>query len=147
MLIDFSGRWKYIAFGQNGHRFNGSCGADCTYLPQLFDVDADPAELKDVAKAQPNVASTRASSPVAPCFLVCVCVCVRVCVCLCVCFWKVACVFLWRVNLTKLNVVELEMVTLGPGSESGISVMHPRIGQGLRVPMIGQPRDRPLAVC
>lgn len=49
------GRWKYIAFGQNGHRFNGSCGADCAYLPQLFDIEADPAELKDLSKEEPEV--------------------------------------------------------------------------------------------
>ena len=51
------GRWKYIAFGQNGRRFNGSCGHDCTYNPQLFDVLADPEELKDVAAAEPAAAA------------------------------------------------------------------------------------------
>lgn len=51
------GPWKYIAFGQNGHRFNGSCGEDCTYKPQLFNPDTDPDEIEDVAAKNPDVVS------------------------------------------------------------------------------------------
>jgi hypothetical protein len=44
------GPWKLITFGQNGARFNGSCGEDCSYPPQLFNVESDPEELKDVSR-------------------------------------------------------------------------------------------------
>ena len=36
------GPWKYIAFGQTLKRF-------ANYTPQLFNVEADPEELKDLA--------------------------------------------------------------------------------------------------
>jgi arylsulfatase K len=44
------GPWKLITFGQNGARFNGSCGEDCSYPPQLFNVESDPDEIKDVSR-------------------------------------------------------------------------------------------------
>ena len=58
-------QWKYIAFGQNGHRFNGSCGADCTYAikkrrkggrhhqPHAFDNFPDYASLPSYPHASP----------------------------------------------------------------------------------------------
>ena len=49
------GKWKLITFGKNGGNFNGSCGAPCTYASQLFDVENDPEELKDVASTNPDV--------------------------------------------------------------------------------------------
>ena len=35
------GRWKYLAFGKYKY--------DNTYTPQLFDMEADPEELTDLA--------------------------------------------------------------------------------------------------
>mmetsp|Transcript_6080 Transcript_6080/g.15015 ORF Transcript_6080/g.15015 Transcript_6080/m.15015 type:complete len:212 (+) Transcript_6080:1-636(+) len=44
------GPWKYIAFGNTLPAYKN-------YEPQLFDVDTDPEELKDVAASTPDVAS------------------------------------------------------------------------------------------
>ena len=43
------GRWKLVVFGTNGQAFAKG------YTPQLFDVDSDPEELKNVAASEPAV--------------------------------------------------------------------------------------------
>eukprot|EP01063_Lacrimia_lanifica_P011129 TRINITY_DN1790_c1_g4_i1.p1 TRINITY_DN1790_c1_g4~~TRINITY_DN1790_c1_g4_i1.p1 ORF type:complete len:571 (+),score=183.33 TRINITY_DN1790_c1_g4_i1:52-1764(+) len=42
-----SGPWKYLVFGRHAY--------DPTYVPQLFNVDADPEEVHDVSDANPDV--------------------------------------------------------------------------------------------
>lgn len=48
-----SGHWKLITFGHTFQWFNSTA-----YAPQLFDLDADPLELTDVAAANPAVVAT-----------------------------------------------------------------------------------------
>ena len=48
-----SGKWKLITFGHTFAWFNATA-----YMPQLFDLDADPLELTDVSGANPSVVST-----------------------------------------------------------------------------------------
>lgn len=49
-------QWKYITFGRNLPAFQA-------YKPQLFDVDADPDEMNDVADQHTDIVAGRDMFP------------------------------------------------------------------------------------